>query len=121
MTVVLVALGVGVVAGVLSGMFGIGGGVVIVPALVLLLGFTQKTAIGTSLTALLLPVGALAVWAYAGDGHVDVKVGLALAAGVFVGALGGARIALGSSDVTLRRAFAVVLVLVAVRLAFVRA
>jgi uncharacterized membrane protein YfcA len=120
MVTLLVAVMVGLAAGVLSGLFGIGGGVVIVPALVLLLGFSQKTATGTSLTALLLPVGALAVWSYAQDGHVDVKVGLGLALGIFIGALVGARVALGTSDVTLRRGFAVVLVLLAVRLALVR-
>ena len=121
MAMLLVALAVGLVAGVLSGMFGIGGGIVIVPALVILLGYTQNTATGTSLMALLLPVGALAVWAYSRNGNVDVKVGLVLAIGVFVGALAGARIALGASDLTMRRAFAVLLVLVAARLAFVNA
>ena len=119
MLTLLVALAIGLAAGVLSGLFGIGGGVIIVPALVIGLGLSQKTATGTSLTALLLPVGALAVWSYARHGHVDVRIGLAVAAGVFVGALAGARLALGTSDVNLRRAFAVLLVLLAVRLAFV--
>ena len=120
MVTVLVAVLIGLAAGVLSGLFGIGGGVVIVPALVLVLGFSQKTATGTSLTALLLPGGALAVWSYADEGHVDVKVGLGLALGIFVGALLGARVALGASDTTLRRGFAVVLVLLALRLALVK-
>jgi uncharacterized membrane protein YfcA len=65
-------------------------------------------------------VGALAVWSYAQDGHVDVRVGVGLAMGIFVGALVGARVALGTSDATLRRGFAVVLVLLAVRLALVK-
>lgn len=65
-------------------------------------------------------MGALAVWVYARDGHVDVRVGLGLAAGIFVGALLGARVAVGTSDATLRRAFAVILVLLAVRLALVQ-
>jgi uncharacterized protein len=120
MTTLLVATVIGLLAGVLSGLFGIGGGVVIVPALVLVLGFSQKTATGTSLTALLLPVGALAVWSYAREGHVDVKVGLAVGVGILIGALAGARLALGSSDATLRRGFAVILVLLAVRLALVK-
>jgi hypothetical protein len=118
MLTLLAALAIGLAAGVLSGLFGIGGGLIIDPALVDGLGFSQKTATGTSLTALLLPVGALAVWSYAREGHVDVGVGLAVAAGLFIGALGGARIALGTSDVNLRRAFAVLLVLLAARLAF---
>lgn len=116
MTTVLLALGLGLVAGVLSGILGIGGGVIVVPGLVLLLGMGQKTATGTSLMALLLPVGVLAVVAYAREGHVDVRVGLLVAAGIFTGALAGARFALGQSETTLRRTFAVVLVVLAVRL-----
>lgn len=116
MPTLLVALLLGVVAGVLSGIFGIGGGVVIVPGLVLLLGMSQKTATGTSLLALLLPVGVLAVVSYARAGHVDVRAGLLVAVGVFAGAWFGARFALGQSEATLRRLFAVVLVALAVRL-----
>jgi uncharacterized membrane protein YfcA len=110
------ALGLGLLAGVLSGIFGIGGGVVVVPGLVLLLGYGQKTATGTSLLALLLPVGVLAVFAYARDGHVNVRVGLLVAAGIFAGALLGARLALGQSEATLRRGFALLLVALAVRM-----
>jgi uncharacterized membrane protein YfcA len=116
MSEALIALALGLAAGVLSGIFGIGGGVVIVPGLVLLLGYGQKTATGTSLLALLLPVGALAVAQYARAGHVNVRAGLLVAAGVFVGALFGARFALGQSEATLRRLFAVLLVALAVRL-----
>ena len=112
----MVPLLIGLVAGVLSGMFGMGGGVVVVPALVLLLGYGQKTAHGTSLLALLLPVGALAVVSYARAGHVNVRAGLLISAGIFIGALAGARLALLQSEVTLRRLFAVVLVALAVRL-----
>ncbi|HEU0131777.1 MAG TPA: sulfite exporter TauE/SafE family protein [Mycobacteriales bacterium] len=116
MAFVLTTLGLGLLAGVLSGIFGIGGGVVIVPGLVLLLGMSQKTATGTSLLALLLPVGVLAVRAYARAGHVDVWAGLLVAAGVFAGSLAGATFALGRSEATLRRLFAVLLVALAVRL-----
>ena len=116
MTEGLVALALGVVAGVLSGIFGIGGGVVIVPGLVVLLGYGLKTATGTSLLALLLPVGALAVRKYSLAGHVNVRAGLLVAAGIFVGALFGATFALGQSEATLRRLFAVVLAALAVRM-----
>lgn len=117
MGLVVVALLIGLGAGVLSGLFGIGGGTVIVPALVLLLGFGQKTAIGTSLAALVLPVAALSVVAYARAGHVRFGVALLLGAGILAGSLLGTRIALGTSDVVLRRLFAVFLVAIAVRLA----
>lgn len=116
MATVLIALGLGLVAGVASGIFGMGGGVIVVPGLVLLLGYGQKTANGTSLLALLLPVGTLAVVSYAREGHVNVRVGLLVSAGIFAGALLGAKLALGQSEATLRRLFAVVLAALAVRL-----
>lgn len=118
MGVVIVALLIGLGAGVLSGLFGIGGGVVMVPALVLLLGFEQKTATGTSLAALVLPVAALSVVAYARAGHVRFGVALLLAAGILAGSLAGTKVALGSSDQLLRRLFALLLVLTAIRLAW---
>lgn len=116
MTSYALPLLIGLTAGVLSGMFGIGGGVVVVPALVVLMGYGQKTATGTSLLALLLPVGALALVAYARAGHVNVRVGLLVAVGIFAGALAGSSLALGRSETTLRRLFALLLVALAVRL-----
>ena len=116
MSVIVISLAIGLAAGVLSGLFGIGGGVVMVPALVLFLGYSQKTATGTSLGALILPVAALSVWAYHQESHVEVRTSLLLAAGIFAGSFVGAQIALGSSDVLLRRLFAILLVAMAVRL-----
>ena len=109
-------LATGVLAGVLAGIFGIGGGILIVPALVFFGKMAQKTAIGTSLGALLLPVGALGVYAYWREGHVDVKAALWIAAGMFLGAYGGATLAQTMSEASLKRAFAVVLLIVAGRL-----
>ena len=116
MATALLALGLGLFAGVMSGVFGIGGGVVVVPGLVLLLGYGQKTATGTSLLALILPVGLLALVSYAREGHVNVRVGLLVAAGLFGGALLGARLALAQPDATLRRGFALLLAALAVRM-----
>ena len=109
---------VGLGAGVLSGMFGIGGGIVIVPALVLLLHFTPQRATGTSLGALLLPVGFLGAMAYWKRGDVDVRAAAILAAGLFVGARFGASIGLSMAPLTLRRAFAGFLVVVATQMWF---
>ena len=106
---------IGVAAGVLSGLFGIGGGVVIVPALLLMAGMTPLTATGTSLGALLLPVGALGAWEYYRKGQLDLRVALLLAVGLFFGAFFGAKFAQLLTPVQLRRAFAVFLVLVAIR------
>jgi uncharacterized membrane protein YfcA len=84
--------GLGLVAGVVGGMFGIGGGLIIVPALTLIFGFELKHAIGTSLMAQLLPVGLLGVIVYHRQGNLDVPAGLSIACGLFLGALLGAQL-----------------------------
>lgn len=106
---------IGLTAGVLSGLFGIGGGVVIVPALMVIAQMSPLAATGTSLGALLLPVGALGAWAYYNEGHLDLRASLLIALGLFLGAYVGARLAMLLTPVQLRRAFAVFLVLVAIR------
>lgn len=113
MTILYILIGLG--AGVLSGLFGIGGGVVIVPALMLIAHMSAVAATGTSLGALLLPVGALGAWAYYKSGHLDIRASLLIALGLFIGAFFGARLAMVMTPVQLKRAFAVFLVLVAIR------
>src|SRR5436190_10267412 len=115
MTWALVAL-IGLVGGVVSGLFGVGGAIVIVPALVLLVKLPPHTASGTSLAALLLPVGLLGAVEYYRRGQVNIPYAAIVAAGLFVGALLGAKLAGSVSDVALRRAFGVFLLIVAVRL-----
>ncbi|MES3033967.1 MAG: sulfite exporter TauE/SafE family protein [Gemmatimonadota bacterium] len=107
---------IGLAAGVLSGLFGIGGGIVIVPALVFIAQMTHKTATGTSLAALLLPVGALGAWQYYKVGALDMRAALLLAPGLAIGALVGAKIALQLPSRELQRAFAIFLVAVAGRM-----
>lgn len=114
----LLLLVIGLGAGVLSGMFGIGGGVVIVPGLIYFLRLPATTATGTSLAALLLPVGALGAWQYYKAGSINVSYALLIALGLLLGAGVGAKIALEVSSLTLQRMFAVFLVFVAVRLWF---
>jgi uncharacterized membrane protein YfcA len=109
---------IGLAAGVLSGMFGIGGGIVIVPALILLAHFDPQRATGTSLGALLLPVGFLGMLQYWKRGDVDFRASLILALGLFLGAFLGAKLGLTMSPRTLKRAFAVFLVLVSAQLWF---
>lgn len=104
----------GLSAGVLSGLFGIGGGLVIVPALVLIFGFDTKIAIGTSLFVILLPTGLLGVLEYWKNGEMKISAGLWIALGVFCGAYFGARMAGGLSAVTMRRLYAVFLLVVAI-------
>lgn len=116
-TLVLLLL-VGLAAGFLSGLVGIGGGVIIVPALVVLLGFSQKLAQGTSLGILLLPVGILAVIQYYKQGYLNLQyvaiVSLAFVAGGFL----GSKLALSLSDEKMKKIFAIVMMLIAIKMLF---
>ncbi len=113
---ILLFVVIGLGAGVLSGLFGIGGGVVIVPALMLFAMMKPAMATGTSLGALLLPVGALGVYEYYRAGYFNYRASLLIALGLFIGAWFGAKLALSLSPLYLKRAFAVFLVIVAVRM-----
>lgn len=99
----------GIFAGILSGLFGIGGGVVIVPGLIYLLKMKSLDAVGTSLAALLLPVGGLAVLRYSRDGHVDFKVAFVIAVCLAVAAPLGAQLGITLGNKGLTRAFGVFL------------
>jgi uncharacterized membrane protein YfcA len=112
----LLYLAIGLCAGLLSGLFGIGGGIIIVPALMLVGRMQPSTATGTSLGSLLLPVGALGAWQYYKNGHLDVRASLLIALGIFVGAYVGAVAMQRIDPVTAKRVFAVFLVLVSVRI-----
>ena len=95
--------------GVAAGTFGVGGGVLLVPLLVLLFGFEQHTAQGTSLIALVAPVSLLAVLNYANKHEVNWTVGLLIMPGIFVGGLLGGKLAQKISPRRMRQAFAVFL------------
>jgi uncharacterized protein len=115
MTVALVAI-VGLAAGVLSGLFGIGGGVIIVPVLIVFLGFTAQQAAGTSLAALLLPVGLFGAIEYWQAGQINVLHAALLAFGLLFGAFLGARLGLSLPSEVVQRAFGVLLVLFGLRM-----
>ena len=112
----LIFLGIGLAAGVLSGLFGVGGGLLIVPALIFLARFPTKLALGTSLGALLLPVGVLGAYTYWKHGQVDLRASLLIAAGLTVGALGGSLLAQSLSATILQRMFAAFMVVMAIQL-----
>ncbi len=109
MTDYLIVLVLGLLAGILGGFIGVGGGVLIVPALVLLMGTDQHTAVGTSLGALLPPVGFLGAWQYYKHGHMNIMYAGLLGVGLLFGAWFGATYAVKVSGPTLRRAFAIFL------------
>ncbi len=105
MDTTVIALIIGVVAGVLSGMFGIGGGVVIVPALIIFAGFSITMASGTSLAALLLPVGIFACIQYYRAGYLNIKTSAIIAAGLLGGVYFGAELALYLPNMLMKQAY----------------
>jgi uncharacterized membrane protein YfcA len=109
---------VGLVVGIVSGVVGIGGGILFIPALVWLLGMSQHRAQGTSLGALLLPVGLFAFMEYYRKGNADLRVALLLAVGFLVGGYFGAVGAQHIPELWLRRIFALTLVVVGGRMWF---
>lgn len=113
---VILLIVIGFCAGTLSGLVGIGGGIIVVPALVLLLGFSQQEAQGTSLGLLLLPVGILAVINYYNKGHIDIKIVAIMSLAFVAGGWVGSKLALQLSQETLRKVFAVVLFYTAFRM-----
>ena len=109
---------IGLVAGVLSGLVGIGGGIIIVPALMYLIGYGQHEAQGTSLGLLLLPVGVFATLNYYRKGYVDVKAILVMAGAFLIGGLLGSKLGLSVSDALLKKIFAISLIVIAVKMLF---
>ncbi len=109
---------IGLVAGMFSGLIGIGGGVIIVPALVFLLGYSQHTAQGTTLALLVPPIGLAAALVYWRQGAVDLRAAAFICAGFIGGSLAGARFATQLSDATLERIFGIALLLIALKMIF---
>ena len=115
---ILIIILVGLAAGMLSGLVGVGGGIIIVPALVYFIGFSQKTAQGTSLALIMLPVGIFGVIQYYKQGHVDYRIVGLLAIGFLVGSFFGSKLALTISQETLKKLFAVLMIVIAIKMLF---
>ena len=109
-------LALGAVIGIISGLVGIGGGALLIPALLFFYGMDQRKAQGTSIATLLLPIGALAFWEYWKKGEVDLKLALLIAVGFAFGGWAGGAWAQHLSQLALRRGFAVLLIAIAIRL-----
>ena len=116
--VILLLLLLGFGAGILSGLVGVGGGIIIVPGLVFLLGFSQKMAQGTSLAVLLLPVGILAVMQYYKSGFVDVRSVGIIAIAFLVGGFFGSKIAIMLPADSVKKIFAILLLLISIKMLF---
>ena len=115
---ILIVIIIGIAAGMLGGLVGVGGGLIIVPALVFFLGMSQHSAQGTSLGLIMLPVGILGVLHYYKQGHVDFKIVGILAIGFLVGSHFGSKVALSLPQETIKKIFAVLMIAVAVKMLF---
>ncbi|HWP97577.1 MAG TPA: sulfite exporter TauE/SafE family protein [Syntrophomonadaceae bacterium] len=115
-TDIIVYVLIGLAAGVLGGIFGLGGGLIVVPALIFISGFTQLKAQGTSLAVMLPPVGLLAFMTYYRNGNVDLKAGIIICITLFVGAFFGARMAQSVNPDLLRKGFAIFMILVSLKM-----
>ena len=119
MQAIIVLLLVGLAAGILGGLVGVGGGIIIVPSLIYFLGFSQKQAQGTSLGILLLPVGILGVLEYYKAGYVDMRTVWLVSIGFLAGSYFGSKIALSLSQETVKKIFAVLMILIALKMLFI--
>jgi len=113
---VIILLCVGLVAGYLSGLVGIGGGIIVVPVLVYLLAMDQKTAQGTAIFMFLLPIGLLSVYNYYKAGHVNFKFAAIMAITFFLGSYFGSKTAIAIDTKVVKQIFAVVMILVGVKM-----
>jgi uncharacterized membrane protein YfcA len=117
---ILLFIVLGITAGVLSGLIGIGGGVIIVPALVFIFGFSQHQAQGTTLALLVPPIGILAAWTYYRQGYVDLNAALFICIGFIAGSLIGAKVATYISNIMLERIFGIALLVISLKMFFTR-
>jgi uncharacterized protein len=118
MTYVVQYVALGLLVGAISGLIGIGGGILTIPALVFLFGFSQHQAQGTTLAMLVPPIGLLAAWTYYSQGYVDLKVAAYICLGFFLGGPIGARIATHVPGAALERIFGVALLLISLKMIF---
>src|SRR4030067_1633211 len=108
----------GITAGILSGLIGIGGGIMFVPAFVFIFGFSQHQAQGTTLALMVPPIGILAAWTYYEQGYVDLRVAALICAGFLAGGYLGAKLATHVSNTGLERIFGVALLVISLKMIF---
>lgn len=113
---ILLYITLGIIAGIFSGMFGIGGGTILIPALVFLFGLTQHQAQGTTLAILIPPIGLLAALRYYYSGNVKLNIAAFICLGFFFGGLLGAHLIQNVPDLALKRLFGVFLAIISVRM-----
>jgi len=115
---IIILLAVGLAAGFLSGLVGIGGGIIIVPVLVYFLGFTQQQAQGTTLFMFLFPIGILGVMNYYKAGAIDWKVAAIIAVTFFVGSFFGSKLAISIDQATVKKIFGIIIIALGIKMTF---
>lgn len=115
-TMLLLLLAIGIVTGIMAGMLGIGGALIMIPALVYIMGLSQHMAQGTSLAVMLPPIGILAAFNYWKVGQVNIKFALILAAAFIIGSYFGSKLALTLPQPVLKKIFGILLLVVAARM-----
>ena len=120
MSEIILYIIVGLLAGIISGLIGIGGGVIIVPTLIYLFGLTQHQAQGTTLALMVPPIGLLAAWTYYKHGYVNLPIAVFVCIGFFVGGLLGAKYAVAIPDELLRKIFGIAMLLIALHIIFMK-
>jgi len=109
---------IGFMAGILGGLLGLGGGIIIIPALVFLLGFTQHQSIGTSVAVMLPPIGIFAAFNYYKAGYVNLKYALIIAVAFMAGSWLSSKLAVNMSETTLKKIFSFLLLIMAIKMFF---
>jgi uncharacterized membrane protein YfcA len=112
----LILIVIGVITGIMAGMLGIGGAIIMVPALVYILGLSQQAAQGTSLAVMLPPIGIIAAWNYYKAGQVNIKYAIILAVFFIAGSYFGSKISLSLSASVLKKIFGFLLLAVAAKM-----
>jgi Sulfite exporter TauE/SafE. len=115
-SIILILIAIGIITGVMAGMLGIGGAIIMIPALVYLVGISQVTAQGTSLAVMLPPVGIIAAYNYYKAGQVNIKYAIILAIFFLIGSYFGSKLALNLPQPVLKKIFGILLLLVAARM-----
>ncbi|MCE5346610.1 MAG: sulfite exporter TauE/SafE family protein [Bacteroidales bacterium] len=117
-SMLLVLIGIGILTGFMAGMLGIGGAIIMIPALVFIMGMTQHAAQGTSLAVMLPPIGVIAAYNYYKAGEVNIKFALILAVAFLAGSYFGSKLALNLPQPVLKKIFGFLLLLVAIKMLF---
>lgn len=115
---IVFCIGLGLVAGICSGFLGIGGAVIMIPALMFMFGMSQHMAQGTTLALMVPPIGLLAAWTYFKDGYIDFKVAAFVALGFIIGGLLGAKFAVNVDATILKKAFGIFLLMISLKMVF---